>query len=327
VDGVHRVIAVLVSVGLLALAPTGVLAAPPLDSSLDAPPGTSPSPEEIAELYERAVALERRAFEAEDADGDQTAIVDLAARAALLFERVGDYQGGLGAGYWRAARSTWLSGESLPLDDEAGRIVRFERALALADQGLQANPDCAECMLWKFISMGRVRTTRGIWEGVRQVPDMARLLERAIELEPTHQDGEDNSTLGNLHYSSAIFYRLLPDWFWIGWVLGVKGDKQRALEHARTALSLHPSRLDYQIEVATVLLCIGANRGKKEALADGRSKMEAAIRRAPANEDERREVQFARMMLAEPDRACGYTGDKLIEIDEDQAKKAKNASK
>ena len=45
----------------------------------------------------------------------------------------------------------------------------------------------------------------------------------------------------------------------MGWVLGVRGDKERALAHARTALALHPTRVDYRIEVGSQLLCLGSS--------------------------------------------------------------------
>lgn len=305
---------------LLWLGPPPATATGSSDRAFEAQPGTEVGAEALEAVFETAVELERSVFEAQDPDPGW--VYDRLARAALLFERVGDQQGGVGPGYWRAARSTWLSGETLPLDDVDGRVERFERSLALADRGLAANPDCAECMLWKFISMGRLRTTLGVFEGVRQVSEMAELLERAIELEPTHRDSEDNSTLGNLHYSSAIFYRLLPDWFWIGWVLGVKGDKKRALRHARRALELHPNRLDYRIEVGTQLLCLGSDRGDAERIEEGRRVIRDAIAHVPTSEDERREIHFARIMLEHPERSCGYTGDKLIEIDEDAARRA-----
>jgi hypothetical protein len=198
--------------------------------SIEAQPGTPSDPEETAEVYATAVALERSVFDAKDPE--PSVVIDRLSRAASLFERVADLEGGVGPGYWRASRSVWLIGETLPLDDIEGRLETFARSLALADRGLAANPECAECMLWKFISMGRLRTTQGLWEGMRQVKEMADLLDHAIALEPTSRDSDDNSTLGNLHYSSAIFYRVLPDWFWIRWMVGVRGDKQRALAHS-----------------------------------------------------------------------------------------------
>jgi hypothetical protein len=289
------------------------------DLEMRAGPGAA-TPEEIAVLWGKATALEAEAFERDQTDPELAR--QRLGRAAALFERVGDEERGKTHGYWRSARATWIAGELLPLDAVTARIDAFNASLLMADRGLAANPDCAECMLWKFISMGRLRTTSGLFEGVRQVPEMAELLDRAIALQPTHRDDDNNSTLGNLHYSAAIFYRLVPDWFWIGWVLGVKGDKDRALLHSRTALALHPNRLDYQIEVGTQLLCIGSVRDESERTREGMAAMRQAIQRPSTGTDEAREIHFARIMLEDPAKSCGYSGDKMLEIDEKSARKS-----
>ncbi len=284
---------------------------------ISAAPGAATA-DEVARLWAKANELEDKAFELDESEQARQYL----SQAAPLFERVGAEQGGTTQGYWRAARATWLAGEFLPLDATDAKMEAFNDALTLTDRGLSVNPDCAECMLWKFIAMGRLRTTSGVWEGIRQVSDMAELLDRAIELDPTHRDNEHNSTLGNLHYSSAIFYRLVPDWFWIGWVLGVKGDKERALDHSHRALALHPQRLDYQVEVGTQLLCLGSVRDDSMRTKQGLDVMRAAIAREARGVDETREIMFARIMLEEPDRACGYVGDKLLEMDEKAARRA-----
>jgi hypothetical protein len=218
-----------------------------------------------------------------------------------------------------------MSGEALPLDEEEPKIVAFRAAEALADKGLALDPDCAECMLWKFIAMGRLRTTQGVWEGIRQVKEMANLLERGIALQPTYRDSDDNSTLGNLHYSSAIFYRLVPDWLWLRWVMGVRGDKERALDHSRQALALHPRRLDYQIEVGTQLLCLGSLADDEVRLAEGMTLMKSAVSRGAESLDDAREIQFARVMIEQPQLACGYSGDKILDVDEAKEKVKQSA--
>jgi tetratricopeptide (TPR) repeat protein len=286
--------------------------------SIEAQPGAPIDPDEMASVYAVASELELSVFEEKDLEPSDA--IDRLTRAALLFERVGDLEQGVGPGYWRASRAVWLAGERLPLDDIDGRMVRFQRSLVLADRGLAADPDCADCMLWKFISMGRLRTTQGLWEGMRQVKDMADLLDRAIELDPQTRDSAENSTLGNLHYSAAIFYRVVPDWFWLRWMLGVRGDKERALRHSRTALALHPNRFDYQVEVGTQLLCLGSDRGDAKWLDEGRVVLEQAVARKVDTERERREIHFAKLMLENPGLACGYTGDKLFELDEEEAR-------
>ncbi len=275
---------------------------------------------DIARVWAAAMALEAEAFELDDSDPRSAS--QRLSRAAELFERVGEAEGGSSEGYWRAARATWVVGEFLPLEASEERIKSFQDALALADRGLAANPECAECMLWKFTSMGRLRTTIGAWRGIRQVPEMAELLDRAIALQPSYRDNENNSTLGNLHYTSAIFYRIVPESFWLRLILGVAGDKERALRHSRRALALHPKRLDYRIEVGTQLVCLGSARNDDERLEQGLAILRKAVTRPATSFDEQREIRFVNIMLEHPEKACGYSGDKMLEMDEKAARRA-----
>jgi len=278
--------------------------------------------EDLERYWTTATEIERRALTEEAGRSPMRLSKDLE-HASDLFERVARAPAGRPEGLWRSARALWLSGEVLPLELTDEKMDRFVRANGLADIAIEQNPDCAECMLWKFIAMGRVSTTGGMMDAVRALPEMAALLDRAIELKPTHRDGDDNSTLGNLHYSAAIFYRIVPDWLILKWMTGVRGDKARALGHSRTALALHPTRLDYRIEVGTQLLCIGTSKKKKDRLAEGQEILTEAIAMSPATEDERREVYFAHRLLEEPKKSCGYTGDSFVDVEEEKKKQKK----
>jgi len=163
----------------------------------------------------------------------------------------------------------------------------------------------------------------GLLSAVRQAREMGELLDRGIELQPTHDDGPGSSTLGNLYYASANFNRVVPDSIWVKWILGVRGDKEKGLAHSRKALDLHPDRLDYRVEVGTQLLCLGSTKKKKRAhLEEGRAILESIAHLPGSNEDERREIYFANQLLEDPGKACGYTGDKLVDIDAEQQKHA-----
>jgi len=298
---------------LLSFLATGAFAESPDVQSREAP---SPAPWTVAREAERA---------AHDlADRDPVASVALYAEAARRY-RAARGPSRRGEPYWRAARCEWLAGEMLPPEDKEGRLAHFEAAEQLAQLGIEADPRCAECMLWKFSAIGRLRTTRGLMSGAQQASEMAELLDTAIELEPRHVDDEDNSTLGNLHYGSAIFYRVMPDWFWLEWILGVRGDKERALEHAKKALALHPRRIDFRVELGSQLLCMGTSRDDSQRLEEGRRVMQQALQLEPNDERGRRELAAARIMVAEPAKSCGYTGDTWVEIDEDSAKQLKSS--
>lgn len=268
--------------------------------------------------WRTADQLEEKGFriQGEDATAARSLYLDCARRFGAL---AGDAAASAQA-HWRSARCYWLAGESLDVGQVEERVEHYERARDVAARGIDLDPQCAECMLWKFSSMGRLGTTRGLWGEISSVAEMAELLDRAIALEPTSQDSEWNSTLGNLYYASAIFYRVVPDWFWMSWLMGVRGDKERALSDARTALSIHPMRLDYRIEVGSQLLCLGATKEQEKRLAEGRRILEEALSMEPANHEEAHELRAARIMLDAPERSCGYTGDTWMELDEQSAR-------
>jgi tetratricopeptide (TPR) repeat protein len=216
-------------------------------------------------LWREARAAERAAF-VESEDDPATARDDYH-RAIRAFEQLARQGDGGGEPWWRSARCHWFLGELA--EDEDAKLAHYEDAEDRAARGLAVDPDCAGCMLWKFTALGRIVTKRGLLSGLRAAPEMATLLARGIALHPTDRDTPNNSLLGNLHYGSALFYRVLPDWRWLGWLIGVRGDKERALEHARQAVALHPARIDFQVELGSQLLCLGTTREQPARLDEG----------------------------------------------------------
>jgi len=277
---------------------------------------------DLAQTWMEAVNLERTSWDLEVTDLDRS--YDLATEAARRFEAVSEWLAVATTpdiepyrhAYWRAARAHWLAAERRELAERGRRREHLSRAIEFADRGISVDPDCAACMLWKFNSMGRRQQIDGLFSGARNVRTMAQLLDRAIALQPTFREGERSSTLGNLHYVSAIFYRVLPDWFWLKWIIGVRGDKQRALEHARTAVALHESRVDYRIEVGSQLLCLGVTKNDPKRLVEAHQVLAEASTMPPQNLHDEREIAAAHVMIAAPKKACSYAGAEWVDIDE-----------
>jgi hypothetical protein len=217
--------------------------------------------------------------------------------------------------HWRIARNYWRMGENLPLEDREGRIFYFELAEAAARRGLEVQEDCAGCMLWRAAALGRLATTRGMVSAAQEAPVIAGLLERGIALAPSHRDGDTNTTLGNLYHAAAAFYRLVPDWFWLEWMIGVRGDKQRSVEYSRQAVAISSMRVDYQVELGAGLLCLGATRGSEESLREGRQVLQHSMQLERILPTDARDLAYARLMLKDPDCACGYARDGFVDFE------------
>jgi tetratricopeptide (TPR) repeat protein len=235
--------------------------------------------------------------------------------AALRYEAIAPQLPDQAEPRWRIARNWWRHGERMPTEAKAQRMEVFARADAAAEAGLEIDPDCAECMLWRVASMGRLATTQGVVKSAWQAPEMAELIDRAIELAPTHRDSSINSTMGNLYYTGAVFYRLVPDWFWLEWVLGVRGDRERSVAYARQAVAESSKRIDYAVELGASLLCLGTSRGDPATLEEGRRALRAAASLDRSLDTDSVDMEHAQVLFDEPERACGYSRDGWIELD------------
>ncbi len=222
---------------------------------------------------------------------------------------------------WRLARIEWRRAERLPPEQKADRLAGFRTAEALARDCLELAPRSAECMFWLAAALGRITTTRGVLESARLAPVVARLLARAIALRPTHEDGPDDTTLGNLYHYSAAFYRLVPDWFWLSWVLGVRGDKELSVDFSRRAVAISPQRLDYQVELGAGLLCLGTHEGRRELVEEGREVLRHSQALEPFAEAQL-DMTYAQLLLDHPERACSYARDGWIDVGEGEVRGA-----
>jgi tetratricopeptide (TPR) repeat protein len=223
---------------------------------------------------------------------------------------------GSAAPYWRVARAEWRIGDGTPRDDGEGKLLHYGRAAEWSERGIALDPGCAECMLWHYAALGRLTMTEGVLSGLRRARTMERLLDRAIALEPHYRDNDWNSTLGNLYYARAIWNRMVPEWWFLPLVAGVKGDKRQALEDIEHAVALHPDRIDYRVEKGAILLCLGTDRGRPETVAAGRSVLRDALALEPRLESDPQDLALARVLLQEPEKSCGYSREGFVDLDD-----------
>lgn len=226
---------------------------------------------------------------------------------------------------WRLARNYWRHGERLPVDAKSERMADFEEALRWADASLALDERCGACVLWKLASLGRIATTGGVWQAAGTASRIAELIERGIALRPTDADNPDNVTLANLYYAGAAFYRVVPDWWWLTLAIGVRGDNHRALDYIHKAIAISASRVDYQVELGAVLLCIGTEEHDPARLEEGRRVLRRSLALPDFQSTDRFDREHARILLSEPERACGYSRDGWIDM-EDAARKRREAS-
>ena len=217
--------------------------------------------------------------------------------------------------FWRMARNYWHHSKTFPKDAKDEQIHFLELSDRTADLGLELDEECAECMLWKYAALGRLPTVRGLLSGGADAKTMAKLIERGIEITSNDATARSQATLANFYYASASFYRMVPDWFWLRWVFGVQGNKERALSDARKAVALAESRLDYKVELGAALLCYGATQERPESTQEGIELLTRVQSLAPSLPTDAPDQELAHVLIQSPGRACEFSRAGFLDVE------------
>jgi len=212
--------------------------------------------------------------------------------------------------YWRIAKNYTRLADSLPPTEKDQRTTYFTLAEHWADRGLDVDPECGECCLYKVGGLGGRLKARGMLAAAADAPRIAELLERGIALLSVRPDHHVNPELEELYYAAAQFYRTVPEWFWLDWILGVKGSRRRAVEYMRRANEISTNiagpRLEFLVDLGVSLICLGEEDKEPALAAEGLDVLQQVIVLGPLEPTSRVSVQHAEILIAEPSKACGY---------------------
>lgn len=262
-------------------------------SALSSPPFEVRDPE-IRARWERGWRLEQqRDFQASNRDFEE--ITTLAPEISHV--------------YWRIARNHLRATQQLPMADEAGRREGFAQVLRWAERGSARDPGCAECTLYEFIGLASLTRMEGTVRSARSARRMKELIERTLELGPTHTDGDWNHELANAYFAAGIFYKVVPDSRLAKWLLGARGDRERSLEYYRKAFELRSNRVEFRLTLGLALVCQGQQGGEEAQIEEGLS-----LLRSVASLDDHLATDpiyrdHAARLAADPGRACDYSGE------------------
>jgi len=251
--------------------------------------------EQLAELQDRAETLE--------ASGEFAA-------AAATHERIASMRPNAHTA-WRAARA-WARLADVSADHSEERVRLAERGVEWAERGLELDSDCSECCLYRFVGLGHVVAARGGLAAAGKARELVRTLARCLDHEPSfvHAGGEDERA--NLYYAAAVLYRLLPESRMAQMVIGARGDKQRALDWIRRAHARSPDRVDYTLELATALLCLGREERDPGLEAEGLATLASVPIRRGVDPSTERLWSFAEQLRSSPEGACGLSRESVL---------------
>jgi tetratricopeptide (TPR) repeat protein len=154
---------------------------------------------------------------------------------------------------WKLARAHyWLGTRGLP---ERERKAALEAGLAAGRKATAIDSSRPEGHFWIAANMGALAESFGLRQGIRYRTPIREELERVLEIDPAFLDGSADRALGRWYYK-------VPGLF--------GGNKRRAEEHLRKALTYNPQSIITRLFLAETLVALDRD-------AEARRELEGAL--------------------------------------------------
>jgi tetratricopeptide (TPR) repeat protein len=222
--------------------------------------------------------------------------------------------------YWRIAENYYNIAERQPKEAKDKKMEYYIKTEEWARRGIEVDPALAENYFWVAVGISQQAVVRGIAKSLSLVDDIEEMYLKTLEMNPTFVH-EDDSTEGNAHLALCIFYRKVPEWRIMSLLFGTRGDMDKAVEHCREAVRIHPTRLEYVKELGMALTCRGMRRDQAGDIEEGKKWLRQVTEMKPEDQLDVIDRNDAAEVMEHPDMACGYSRIQQEEVSKDQVKK------
>jgi hypothetical protein len=229
--------------------------------------------------------------------------------ATELYERIAAMQPRGRHTHWLIAQCYWEHADQVPDDQTAARAWYYEKVRDWATRGLAIDAGCGECYLYQAAGLGGQARLRSQVVAATQVAEIATALERGIAIMSARPDRDTNPELEELYYAAAQLYRRVPEWSWLRWVLGVSGDRRRAVEYMRKANQIAGRRPEYMVELGASLVCLGHEEKDAALVAEGEGLLRQVVALPQRRHEDAVDWRNAEALLADAAQACGFSRD------------------
>jgi hypothetical protein len=215
---------------------------------------------------------------------------------------------------WRLAQASMGYYESRRDLPDAVKLAGYSSIEKLMSECM-AQKGPPHCELFYGAALGRAGTVRGILSSLRALKPIESTWLRGLQRCAGHPEYQlERSPLeAYYYYALGALYRLLPDWWIIKLISGVRGDLDKAIALQRKSLAMRrdPSTV---LELGVTLVCSGHRRDIAAHLEEGKQLLQVVLTMPTHDKLDDLDHRAAAYLLRNPRAACGYSRDKMQDL-------------
>ncbi|MBN2800285.1 MAG: hypothetical protein JXX28_14185 [Deltaproteobacteria bacterium] len=194
--------------------------------------------------------------------------------------------------------------------DQRERLAYYRDMLAQVEEGLRYNPGDPHLVFCRSLGLGRLATTEGVMASLFSAAEIESDLLYTVNsgLQYRSIAGEEDVPSHPL-LALGIFYRLVPDWWIVEVVAGVRGDLDKSLAYLQRADAAAPGQIQVLKELGVTEVCMGQQRDDARRLAHGLETLRTVATMPARIPTDRVDLTHVSLLLQDPSRACDYSRD------------------
>ena len=169
--------------------------------------------------------------------------------------------------------------------------------------------------------VGRSSTNAGIFNTLSKGAVVEGAWLRAVSTKSHYRFPSANTSLGATYYGLGIYYRLVPDSWWLDLFFGIRGDINRSIKYLERALGTKTDQVELYTELAAANFCKYDREDSVAAKEAADRWLAGCLKLTPKDPLNELSQKDCLVLKKDPDLGCGYSRDGQQETDIEQAKK------
>ncbi len=222
---------------------------------------------------------------------------------------------------WLMAKNIFFRTEVMDTSAKQIKGKLLDEGVAWAKECVDLDPKDINCQLHYGTLVGRSSTNAGIFNTLSKGAVVEGAWLRAVSTGQHYRFPSANTSLGATYYGLGIYYRLVPDSWWLDLFFGIRGDIDRSIKYLQRALGTKTDQVELYTELAAANLCKFDREDSVNAKEAADRWLKGCLKLKPKDPLNEISQKDCIRLQKDPDLGCGYSRDGQQETDIEEAKK------
>ena len=222
---------------------------------------------------------------------------------------------------WLMAKTIFFRTEVMDKGAKKEKGKLLEEGVQWAKECMDMAPQDINCLLHYGTLVGRSSTNAGIFNTLSKGAVVEGAWWGAVSTSQHYRFPSANTSLGATYYGLGIYYRLVPDSWWLDLFFGIRGDINRSIKYLERAMGTKTDQVELYTELAAANLCKFDREDSSNAKEAADRWIKTCLKLKPKDPLNVLSQRDCTRLKNDPDLGCGYSRDGQQETDIDEAKK------